>query len=190
LQSCKQAYSNATVYRATLPVFQQNNTHGHGSSKEDELIKKADFVFQDAVAMLLSLIGFSVIVLGKKKLKNKELDKLRLDSKVVVGSVDIIAFRENNKLFLIDCTLDIVDDSKIRKLQKIVNYFSSEEDRKYSKIMGLIFSSQDCRDVSRKSYEDIRIIDAHLLKIIFDLALKGKNQDARSRLHSFDYPRD
>ena len=70
-----------------------------------ELIEKADFVFQDAVAMLLSLIGYSVIVLGKKKRKNKELDKLRLESKVVVGSLDLIAFRENNKLFIISVQL-------------------------------------------------------------------------------------
>lgn len=149
-----------------------------------ELVEKADSIFQDAVAGLLSLIGYSVIVLGKKKRNNRELDKLRFESKVVLGSVDLIAFREDDKLFLAECTIDIVDDTKIRLLQKMVNNLVSEEDRKYSKGMGLIFSSQDCRDIRRRYHEDIRIMDSHKLKIIFDLMMKGKNKDARLELLS------
>jgi hypothetical protein len=157
-------------------------------SLESDLLKPKvgkDYVnvFQEAVATLLSLIGCSVVVLGKKKRGKKKLEIVRWESQAEVGSADIIAFRENNKLFLIDCTTGAVDDSKIRKLQQTVNYLSSEEDREHSRIIGLIFSSQDCKDIRRNYYEDINIIDASRITTIFDMMLKGDNENAREELH-------
>jgi len=117
---------------------------------EPEQFRKPQNKFQDAVAVLLSLIGFPTIVLGEKRFrkvgekeKEENIDVVILESGYNVG-IDIIAYRENESLLLIDCTIDFPDERKMSNLTKLASFFSSVKDEKgFPKISSLIFSPKD-----------------------------------------------
>lgn len=146
---------------------------------------KPDKVFQDAVAKLLSIIGYSVIVLGKlgyrekKGGKNSFYDTIKLESGYPVGSTDIIAYREKQQyeLLLIDCTIKKPDEAKIGQLQELVDHFSSKFN--ISNIFSLIFTP---RDFDYQYSENVGVVDRNRIESLLTLALAGKTEDARSSI--------
>ena len=136
----------------------------------------ADVVFQDAIAILLSLSGCSVIPLGKKYEYAYTQTNYRL------GSCDLIAyFPERSKLCLVDCTTSIPDENKVRLLQNTINNLSSKEDRSNSKVFGLIPSPRDCSDIKAHYFEDVYILDKTDLDWALNYLTEGKIQDARRK---------
>lgn len=156
-----------------------------------EQFSKSEMVFQDTVASLLSLTGQSVINLGKKeyrKFGEKKQNKAKLYDSIDMGeyhfaSIDLIAYRENEKLFLVDCTIGIVDDSKIKWLKQTVLHFASKEELNWGKVVGLIISPRDCSDTKQEgAISDINIVDKKGLEIILSLIEKQEFEEARKRL--------
>ena len=141
-----------------------------------EKFKKPAKEFENAVAWLLSLIGFSVAQLGRfEKLKIPETD-------YQVGSIDMIAHRENEYVLLIDCDTSIPEDKKIRSMKAVKDHFrfiQDEHRRPY--IVSMIFSPKDCTGIS-VDFQDIKIIDRHKIKRIFEQAMKGNSDQARYSL--------
>lgn len=139
-----------------------------------ERSKKSARVFENAVAWLLSLIGFSTVLLGS-------YENLRIpETKYVVGSIDIIAYRENEHLLLIDCDTSIPDDRKIRSMIGVVDHFKNLQGRdRRPNIVSIIFSPKDRTGIS-KGNQSVKIADRHVIESIFKDAMKGNAERARS----------
>jgi len=113
---------------------------------EPEHEKKAQDVFEDAVAWLLSLAGFDVIRL---RLGMKRFDKLIVGEGYQKGCADIIAYEENERILLIECDTGPMDEIKVQKLAETKKYFR-EKLKGYEKmpIVAILFSPQDIRKSS------------------------------------------
>ena len=80
--------------------------------------KPADKFFENAVAWLLALAGYSVVNLNPAKNKIS-FDKIKApETDVEIGSADLLAYEESKRLLLIDCDINGVDNSKV---QSVVN---------------------------------------------------------------------
>lgn len=149
-----------------------------------ELSKKSARVFENAVAWLLSLMGYSVVLLGEYE--NLDIS----DTKYRVGSVDLIAQREGENLLLIDCDTSMPDERKIRSMIGMVNHFKHVfGERRQSSIAPVLFSPKDCTGISDVAPDAIfsqnvrvRIADRHVIESIFVETLKGNSKRARSIL--------
>ena len=138
---------------------------------------KPNTIFENAVSWLLSLIGFSILPLGRR------FEKLKIpETGYEVGSADIIAYRENECLLLVDCDTSIPDEKKIRFMKAVRDHFGFLQD-KYRRpyVVSLIFSPRDCRGISA-AFENVKIIDRYKIKTIFEQAMKGNSDEARSSL--------
>jgi hypothetical protein len=142
-----------------------------------ELSKDSAKVFENAVAWLLSLIGFSVIWLGKSY-ENISI----VGTKYNVGSADIIAYRENEHLLLVDCDTSIPDDRKIRSMAGVADHFKKLQGTKRQPIIvPMIFSPKDCTGIS-SGVQNVKIIDKQRIESTFGKAMKGNAEQARSDL--------
>ena len=141
-----------------------------------EQSKKPADDFEDAVAWLLALIGLSVAQL-------RRFEKLRIPAtKYEVGSIDMIAYRENEWILLIDCDTKIPDEKKIRSMMAVKEHFRFIQDeyrRPY--IVSAIFSPKDCTGIS-VDRQHVKIVDRHQIKHIFEEAMKGNLEEAISSL--------
>ena len=146
---------------------------------EPEHEKKAQDVFEDAVAWLLSLAGFDVIRL---RLGMKSFDKLIVGEGYQKGCADIIAYEENERILLIECTTGPADEIKVQKLAETKKYFR-EKLKGYEKlpIVPILFSPSDFRKSSPSI--DVMIADQSVIKRILEAVVKGKREDARSILY-------
>lgn len=142
-----------------------------------EKFKKSGVVFENAVAWLLSLIGFSVTQL------REEFETLRIpETKFEEGSIDMIAYRENEHLLFVDCDTKIPDDKKIRSMVLVREYFKSLQDKQGRPyLLSVIFSPRNCTGIQTDSLT-MRIIDRNGIKRIFEEAMKGDTGQARSAL--------
>lgn len=135
--------------------------------------KTPDKIFERAVSWLLSLAGFSVISLGK------QYEKLTEPTKYEIGSVDIIAYRENKYLLLVDCDTKIPDDKKIGSLLSMKEYFRFiQDEHKEPTINPVIFSPRDCEELMGK-YKEITIVDRSRIKWLLENAMLGKLEEIR-----------
>lgn len=132
-----------------------------------------DKIFERAVSWLLSLAGFSVISLGK------QYEKLIEPTKYEIGSVDIIAYRENEYLLLVDCDTKIPDEKKIGSLLNMKGYFSFIQDKhKEPRINPVIFSPRYCKELMGK-YKEITIVDQSRIKWLLENVMLGKVEEIR-----------
>jgi len=141
---------------------------------------KPNTVFENAVAWLLSIIGFSVVQLGRR------FENLKIpETGYQVGSIDMIAYKENEYLLLVDCDTSIPDEKKIRSMKTVKDYFKIIQDKKGEpRLLSVIFSPKDCTGIQRDPL-NIRIIDSSQIKRIFEEAMMGNTQEAQySVLHS------
>lgn len=151
---------------------------------EPEKYKNAQDVFQDAIIRLLSLLGLPTAVQGNRKYI---IDKERATYEVVksgsipIGSADIISYIENEKMLLIDCTIDIPDENKINRLNSLVKHFSFiQNEQGYPRISSLIFTPKDCRHIQNNvGIPVVKIIDKFNIEDLLELALQGKPENVR-----------
>jgi len=66
------------------------------------------WLFEEAISWLLSIGGLSVVRLGEKEIIHLDYGRNL--------SVDILAYKENEYLFLVDCDINHVDQKKIQNL--------------------------------------------------------------------------
>jgi hypothetical protein len=145
-----------------------------------EKFSNPDVIFQDCIASMLSLSGFSVIILGKKG-HEKAMVKTTEKTPFEVGSADLLAYDNKKKLCFIDCTIRIPDESKIRKLQTTISNLSSKDDINKSKVFGLVPSSKNCADIRSKHFDDVFILERNDLEWIMKYLSEGKIDDARRK---------
>lgn len=142
-------------------------------------------IFENAVTWLLSLAGFETVHLGKKikKFNGKEeqFDKLQSNG-YHIGSADIIAYEENERILLIDCDIGTVDPQKVQKLAELKKHFR-ENLKGYEKlpIVPILFTPKDFT----KTPPSIDVMIAHqsVIKRIFEAVVKGDREQARSLLY-------
>ena len=152
----------------------------HLFSPEESSKPKPSDVFEDATAWLLSLIGYSVI-----QLRGYEILRAT-KTKYQKGSVDMIAYRENEDLLLVDCDTSVPDEKKIQSMKRITKEFSGLQDQQDSpRILSLIISPRDCGTLATEmlsSSLSFRIVGRHKLEKIFEEAMTGNSKEARSIL--------
>lgn len=137
---------------------------------------KINTIFENAVAWLLSLVGFSVAQL-------KDFETLRVpETKYERGSIDMIAYRENECLLLVDCDTSIPEDKKIRSMIALKNYFKFIQDEHgIPHIASLIFSPRECGEIT-VDRQAIKIVDRDQIIRIFEDAMKGNQEQTRLSL--------
>jgi hypothetical protein len=138
---------------------------------------KPQDIFENAVAWLLSLVGFSVLHIGKyfENLKIPETD-------VQIGSADILAYRENECILLVDCTTSLPDDDKIRSMIAVKEHFRFiQDEHRQPNIISVIFSPKDCSGIS-VDRQVVKIVGRYQIKQMFEEAMKGNPEKARSSL--------
>jgi len=148
--------------------------------------KNPDKIFENAVTWLLSLAGYETVHLGVliKRLngKSESFDKLSAESGYHIGSADIIAYEENERLLLIDCDIGTVDPEKVQKLAELKKHFR-EKLKGYEKlpIVAILFSPRDNRKPSPSI--DVMIADQSVIRRIFEAVVQGNREKARSILY-------
>lgn len=137
---------------------------------------KPNIIFENAIAWLLSLVGFSVLHLGRN------FETLRIpETGYQVGSIDIVAYRENERLLLVDCDTSIPDEKKIRSMKTVKDHFSYiQDEHKQPDIMCAIFSPKDCTGIL--AHPDVKIIGRYQIERTFEEAMRGNTEQARSSL--------
>lgn len=144
-----------------------------------EQMKKPDKVFEDAVAWLLSLIGFSVAQLGRFEILSVP------DTRYQIGSIDMIAHRENECILLVDCDTSIPDEKKIRSMMSVEDHFGFiQDEHRRPDIVSVIFSPADCTGISTDD-QAIKIVDRQRIIRIFEEAMKGNLEKARSAAYGW-----
>ena len=143
-----------------------------------EKFKKTAMEFENAIVWLLSLIGFSILPLGRR------FEHLKIpETGYEVGSVDIVAYRENECLLLVDCDTAIPDDKKIRSMKAVKDHFGFIQDEyRRLNIVSVIFSPKDCTGIPVQQLEKVKIIDRYKIKMIFKQAMEGNSDEARYSL--------
>jgi len=142
-----------------------------------EKFKKTGTEFEKTISWLLSLIGFSVLPLGRR------FEHLKMpETGYEVGSADIVAYRENECLLLVDCDTSIPDEKKIRSLKAVKDHFRFMQDE-YGRlnIVSMIFTPRDCVGIPF-DLQDVKIIDRYKIKMMFKQAMEGNSDQARSSL--------
>lgn len=139
--------------------------------------KKPNTIFENAVAWLLSLVGFSVLPLGR------DFEILRIpETGYQLGSVDIIAYRENEHLLLVDCDTSIPDEKKIRSLMTVTDHFKYiQDEHKQPQITSAIFSPKNCTGIPAVT-NSVKIVDRYQIEQAFEEAISGNMEQARSFL--------
>lgn len=169
-----EAFSQAVVAFYPLEVFKQHLF-------TPEQFKSKDRVFQDAVTRLLSLAGYSIIVLGKKQYqipgeKTRIYEVLYNDSEYPVGSADLIAHRDD-ELLIIDCTTSTPDENKINHLNDVIKYLRQPPLSIPLNITAFIFTPQE---FAYNDDEEVLIVDGSKSSEILDEILK--NTHARVKI--------
>jgi hypothetical protein len=147
--------------------------------------KDPAIIFENAVTWLLSLAGFETIHLGIriKRLNNKQesFDTLQHNG-YNIGSADIIAYEENERLLLIDCDINSVDPKKVEKLAELKKHFRDTL-QGYEKfpIVPILFTPRDFRGTPPSI--DVMIADRAVITNIFEDMANGNRERARSNLH-------
>ena len=174
LENAVEPFAKALSAFCSLDVFKERLL------KPEQFVegrKKPNTIFENAVAWLLSLIGFSVLQLGRPF----EILKIP-ETGYQVGSVDIIAYRENEHLLLVDCDTSIPDEKKIRSMMTIKDHFRYiQDEHKQPNIICAIFSPKDCIGIS-VDHQDVRIMGRYQIERIFEEAMRGNTEQAQSCL--------
>jgi hypothetical protein len=146
---------------------------------EPEYGKPPQDVFEDAIAWLLSLAGFDVIRL---RLGEKKFEHLYVGKKHRKGSVDIIAYEENERILLIECTTGPVDPVQVQRLADVKKYFRRKL-KGYERlpIVPILFFPGDFRKTSPSI--DVMIADHSVIARLFRAVVRGDHEKARSILN-------
>ena len=141
-------------------------------------------IFENAVAWLLSMAGFSTIRLGIKVKTAKgicqQTDRLKLENEYQVGAADIIAYNNIETLYLIDCDLKGNDNKKIQDLIELQKHFQSVfGEYKQLRIVPVLCSPKDLNEIIR---EGLVLFGNYRINQMFEDVMRGHAEQARSTL--------
>jgi len=132
--------------------------------KEKRIEKDPSWLFEEAISWLLSLGGLSVIRLGEK-------EYIHLDYGENL-SADIIAYKENDYLFIIDCDIRHVDVTKANNLLRIVDYFKPiQNEIGKPKIIPVIFTPKE--PITSEIQRKVQVVDGPMIKRLLERAIEG-----------------
>lgn len=162
----------------------------------EEYGKDPSKIFEKAITWLVSLSGYSSIPLwfevnrktiDREKITfNKEtFEILRTETGSEFGSVDIIAYEENKRILLIDCTIRSPNEAKIRKLVDTARQLSNlRKECTQLEIIPVLVTPQKYDDKPKKGFS---IVDQKKLKRILEEVFKGNRDRARDIFCEFGY---
>lgn len=120
--------------------------------------------FEEAVSWLLSLGGLSVIKLGEK-------ENIHLESGFTI-SADMLAYKENDYLFVIDCDTQHVDPEKANHLLQIVEHFKQlQNENGKPEIIPVIFTPKE--PVTVEIQRKVRVINGPKIEKLLEKAVEG-----------------
>ena len=181
-------WKRAPLQNVVAPYFKVLDAFCSIDMFKEMLLKPQNFehapelMFENAVSWLLSLAGFHTIYLGANtKATKTSFDVLRKYDKYQIGSADIIAYEDNERLLLVDCDIGGLDEQKIQKLVEISEYFKTLCDYGELKIVPVLFTSKSLREDDKK--KPVAIVDGNLIERILEDISKGDRESARSRIY-------
>jgi hypothetical protein len=144
--------------------------------------KPADKFFENAVAWLLALAGYSVVnlnpaknIISFEKIKAPETD-------VEIGTADLLAYEENKRLLLIDCDINGVDNNKVQSVVNAKKYLEKLLDLPNGfSIVPAICTPKECDPIEN----GVAIVDCRVLKSILEEVTKGNSEKARNKIFGY-----
>lgn len=123
--------------------------------------------FEEAVSWLLSLGGLSVIRLGEK-------ENIHLESGYTI-SADILAYKENDFIFVIDCDTQHADPEKANHLLQIVDHFEQlQNEIGKPEIIPVIFTPKE--PVIGETQTKVHVINGPKIERLLEKAIKGDTE--------------
>lgn len=124
------------------------------------------WLFEEAVVWLLSLAGLSVIRLGEK-------ETIHLDTGINY-SADILAYKENEYIYIIDCDIQHISLEKADHLLQIVDLLKPIQDEKGKpEIIPMIFTPKD-PPVPAQIESKVQVYTGSRIKRLFEKIMKGE----------------
>lgn len=148
--------------------------------------KEPQKIFETAVCWLLSLAGLNPICLSTKikdlKGKDRKFDSLKIESGFDVGCADIIAYKDNDCLLLVDCDIGSINETKIQRLLATSKHFEASLNT-YGKLrfVPVLFTTKECE---QQSETGVRLVGKNVIEIIFEELVKGNRDEAASQIVS------
>jgi hypothetical protein len=148
--------------------------------------KEPNRIFEIAVSWLLSLAGLNPIYLGfivKDSCgKERRFDSLKLETGYDVGCADILAYKENDCILIIDCDIGPIDDKKIQRLSQTCKHFDTLLPM-FGKLrfLPILFTPQEC---SVQEKDGVRLVGRNEIESIFEELAKGNRDMACSKILS------
>lgn len=154
--------------------------------KPENFKKAPELIFENAVAWLLSLAGFHTVYLSANSKTTKVVfDVLRKDGGYQIGSADIIAYEDNERLLLIDCDISGLDEKKIQKLIEICEHFKALCDYGELKFVPVLFTPRYFgEDMKQKP---VAVVDGNVIESILEDLAKGDRESARSKIQCYSW---
>ena len=132
--------------------------------KKKNITHDSSWYFEEAISWLLSMGGLSVIRLGEK-------EKISLISGVEL-SADILAYQENEFLFIIDCDIQHADPLKADKLLQITEIMKPMQNASGKpEIYPVLFTPKE--PITAEIKKNIGIIDGPLIEELLKKAIEG-----------------
>lgn len=110
------------------------------------------------------------------------LDVLRNESGYPIGSADIIAYEDNERVLLVDCDIGPLDENKIQKLVETRNHFVALFDYGELKIVPVLFSPRNLGEAAQN--KPVAIVDGFAIERMLEELAKGDRESARSKIYS------
>ena len=144
-----------------------------------------DEIFENAISWLLSIAGFNTIHLGiKVKTESgtqRQTDRLKLDNEYQIGAADIIAYKDSETLYLVDCDLKGNDTKKIHDLIEIQKHFQTVfKEYKALKIVSVLCSPQDLSGITQ---DGVVLFNNYRINQMFEDITRQQKREARGRLN-------
>jgi len=138
-------------------------------------------IFENAVSWLLSLVGFHTIYLdANSKATKTSFDVLRKFDKCEIGSADILAYEDNERLLLVDCDIGGLDEQKIQKLIGAREHIENLSNCQELKIIPVLFSPKTLGETAKN--KPVAIADRVVIESMLEELSKGDRKSARSKI--------
>lgn len=189
-----EAWKSAPLQNVVEPYFKVLDAFCPIKEFEEMLLspeknpQKPEKRFENAVSWLLSLAGFHTIYLGAEIRVSKKgnliaFDVLRNEHGIPVGCSDIIAYKDNERLLLVDCDIGGLTDKKTQELVETRNRIKAYCDFGSLEIVPVLFTPKNISEDDKK--KPIAIVDGYLIERILEDISKGDIESARSRIYPY-----
>jgi hypothetical protein len=164
----------------TLDAFCSTDMFKEMLLKPENFKKAPELIFENAVAWLLSLAGFHTVYLGANaKTTKMHFDVLRKEGGYQIGSADIIAYKDNERLLLVDCDIGGLNETKIQKLIETRDYFKALSNYGKLEFVPVLFTPK--RFEWSMKIKPVTVVDGNVIEGILEDLAKGNRKSACSK---------